>query len=109
MRAMKPRTRARRICLLLPLLAAAGCATNPASLHESLLTLDTHLDTPALFEIQGWDFTRRHRVEEDGSQIDLPRMIDGGLDGGFFATYIPQGPLTAEGRAAARRAAQVRL
>jgi len=93
----------------LVLLALAGCATNPGRLHERVLTLDTHLDTPALFEIQGWDFMQRHRVEDDGSQIDLPRMIEGGLDGGFFATYIPQGPLTAEGRAAAFAAANTRL
>jgi membrane dipeptidase len=36
-------------------------------------------------------------------------MIEGGLDGGFWATYIPQGPLTPEGRAAARDAALRRL
>lgn len=94
---------------LLALIAASGCAPDPSRLHEKLLTLDTHLDTPALFGIEGWDFTERHAVDEDGSQIDLPRMIDGGLDGGFFVTYIPQGELTAEGRAAARTAAHKRL
>ena len=26
-------------------------------------------------------------------------MVEGGLDGGFFAIYTPQGPLTPEGRA----------
>lgn len=78
-------------------------------IHESLLTLDTHLDTPALFEIEGWKITDRHSVTTDGSQIDLPRMKVGGLDGGFWATYIPQGPLTPEGRAAARDAALARL
>ncbi|MDP1068866.1 membrane dipeptidase, partial [Klebsiella pneumoniae] len=35
----------------------------------------------------------------DGSQVDLPRMREGGLDGGFFAVYTPQGPRTEEGRA----------
>lgn len=105
---MKPFERMRLPYLLL-VMAAAGCATNPAQVHQRALTLDTHLDTPALFEIQGWDFTQRHRVEDDGSQIDLPRMVEGGLDGGFFATYIPQGPLTPEGRAAAYAAANRRL
>lgn len=95
--------------VLLPLLLAIGCATDPARVHERALTLDTHLDTPALFEIQGWDFMQRHRYEDDGSQIDLPRMLEGGLDGGFFVTYIPQGPLTPEGRAAAYAAANNRL
>ena len=36
-------------------------------------------------------------------------MLEGGLDGGFFAVYIPQGPLTDAGRVAARKAAHKRL
>ncbi len=79
------------------------------TLHESLLTLDTHLDTPSWFGVSGWNILDHHDVKIDGSQIDLPRMKAGGLDGGFWATYIPQGPLTADGRAAARDAALLRL
>lgn len=78
-------------------------------IHESLLTLDTHLDTPMLFSVTGWDIAKAHDVAKDGSQVDLPRMKQGGLDGGFWATYIPQGPLTPQGRAAARDAALVRV
>ncbi len=91
------------------LLGLAACATQRGDLHERLLTLDTHLDTPAFFGVEGWDFGDRHRVEDDGSQLDIPRMVEGGLDGGFFVTYIPQGPLTDEGRAAAHAAAHRRL
>jgi membrane dipeptidase len=91
-------------------LAGAGpIDPGAAALHRSLLTLDTHLDTPALFGVAGWDMQSRHRVEVDGSQLDYPRMVAGGLTGGFFATYIPQGPLTDAGRAAARDAALLRL
>ncbi|HEV7632579.1 MAG TPA: dipeptidase [Steroidobacteraceae bacterium] len=79
------------------------------ALHESLLTLDSHLDSPMLFGVPGWDILDRHSVANDGSQLDYPRMVDGGLDGGFFATYIPQGPLTDLGRANARDAALLRL
>jgi membrane dipeptidase len=86
-----------------------GCASDPARIHQSLLTLDTHLDVPMLFAVPGWDITARHSVLRDGSQVDLPRMIDGGLDGGFFAIYIPQGPLTPEGRAAAHAAGLQRM
>ncbi|MEO8306463.1 MAG: dipeptidase [Pseudomonadota bacterium] len=86
-----------------------GCASNPGRVHESLLTLDTHLDAPMLFSVQGWDITQRHSVQRDGSQVDLPRMIEGGLDGGFWAIYIPQGPLTTEGRASARAAGLRRM
>jgi membrane dipeptidase len=94
---------------LLVLLILGACAKQAPDLHQRLLTLDTHLDTPANFGLAGWDFGERHRVEDDGSQLDIPRMIEGGLDGGFFVTYIPQGPLTEEGREAARLAAHARL
>lgn len=77
-------------------------------LHEQLLVLDTHLDTPEFFEHPGWDFARWHDRAFDGSQIDIPRMEQGGLDGGFFVIYTPQGPLTPEGYAAARNAALTR-
>jgi membrane dipeptidase len=90
-------------------LLLGGCATSVRSVHESLLTLDTHLDVPMLFAVPGWNITDRHSVNGDGSQVDLPRMIEGGLDGGFWVTYIPQGPLTPEGRAAARDAALRRV
>jgi membrane dipeptidase len=39
---------------------------------------------------------KRHSFETDLSQVDYPRMVEGGLDGGFFAIYTPQGPLTDE-------------
>lgn len=91
----------------LALCAAASAAAQ--SVHERLLTLDSHLDTPALLGIADWSILERHDVRLDGSQIDLPRMIDGGLDGGLFVTYVPQGPRTPEGRAAARDAALLRV
>jgi membrane dipeptidase len=78
------------------------------AIHERLIVLDTHLDTPAHLVWNGWSIVDRHRVEDDGSQIDLPRMIAGGLDGGFFAIYTPQGPVTPEGDIAARDAGLLR-
>jgi membrane dipeptidase len=103
--------------LLLALLlcgAAPALAAPPAvdratmQLHQRLLTLDTHLDTPASFARPGWDFGTRHRLDSDFSQVDLPRMKIGGLDGGFFVIYTPQGPRTPEGLIAARDAAWYR-
>ncbi len=32
------------------------------ALHEQLLTLDTHLDTPAVLSVVGWYVLDRHRV-----------------------------------------------
>jgi membrane dipeptidase len=87
-------------------LGLTACATPSAqTVHERLLTLDTHLDTPALLGRSGWRIQDRHEPEHDYSQVDLPRMIAGGLDGGFFVIYTPQGPRTPEGNAAALAAA----
>lgn len=86
---------------LLPLLAHADTAVSPATLalHQRLLVLDSHLDTPLTLTRPGWNILERHDYRQDGSQVDLPRMREGGLDGGFFAVYTPQGPRTEEGRA----------
>lgn len=81
---------------------AADTATTPETeemsdlraFHESLLVLDSHLDTPALLVQPGFDITQRYSTDEDYSQVDLPRMKEGGLDGGFWVIYSPQGPLT---------------
>jgi membrane dipeptidase len=63
------------------------------AIHERAVTLDSHLDTPASLEIAGWRIGDRHDHEVDLTQVDLPRMKTGGLDGGFWAIYTPQGPL----------------
>jgi membrane dipeptidase len=99
-----------------PSLAAAQVAKSAAprispaarAVHDGAIVLDTHFDTPALFSRPGWDIADRHAVTVDGSQVDLPRMADGGVDGGFFAIYTPQGPRTKAGDDAARAAALVR-
>ncbi len=86
---------------LLPLLANAQTTVSPntLALHQRLLVLDSHLDTPLTLTRPGWNIVERHDYRQDGSQVDLPRMREGGLDGGFFAVYTPQGPRTEEGRA----------
>jgi membrane dipeptidase len=76
--------------------------------HQRMMVIDTHLDTPVYFEVGGWDFAQPHRYAEDNSQVDLPRMDAGGLDGGFFVIYTSQGSLTPEGYAGARDAALMR-
>ena len=72
------------------------------TLHDAFLTLDTHLDTPEHFSRPGWSMLDRHSVADDLTQVDLPRMKAGGLDGGFFVIYTSQGDLTAEGYRFAR-------
>jgi membrane dipeptidase len=112
------RQKSRMRILILPalalLLAIPASAQQPRvsgadrRAHERMLVLDTHLDIPDRFDDGRWDFSQEHRYAEDGSQVDLPRMRAGGLDGGFFVIYTAQGPLTAAGYAEARDAALVR-
>jgi membrane dipeptidase len=85
----------KKTALLLVLAAGFARAEEP-------LRLDTHLDSPIHFGRAGWDIMKRHTYHDDMSQVDYPRMVEGGLDGGFFVLYTPQGPLTAEGYASAR-------
>ncbi len=73
-----------------------------ARLHERIITLDSHLDTPASLDLPGWSIDTEHDVHADFTQVDLPRMKKGGLDGGFWAIYTPQGPLTVEAYRKAR-------
>lgn len=89
--------------LLLPLGSVIAAPDAPAdgvtpealALQAQMVTLDTHLDTPASFDRPGWSIMDRHDVHGDYTQVDLPRMKQGELDGGFWAIYTPQGPLDA--------------
>jgi membrane dipeptidase len=62
------------------------------AIHERVMTLDTHND------IDPGNFTDERNYTQDlGNQVNLPKMIKGGLDASFFIVYVGQGPLTAEG------------
>ena len=90
---------------LLPLTAQAEAPVvtkQVYQLHQKLLTLDSHLDTPASLDLPGWSIEDGHEVHGDYTQVDLPRMKKGGLDGGFWAIYTGQGPVTVEGFRKAR-------
>ena len=106
-----------RVCLLagaalialLPTVASAQAVPKKVyQLHQKMLTLDSHLDTPASLDLPGWSIEEEHDVHGDYTQVDLPRMKKGGLDGGFWAIYTPQGPLTVEGFRKARDFALLR-
>lgn len=89
----------KRLALLLSL-AITGAHADSRALHERLLVLDSHMDTPRQLSRPGWSILQRHGPE-DLSQVDLPRMREGGLDGGFWAVYTPQGSLDEAGMARA--------
>lgn len=74
---------------------AASCITTEEQLvkradkiHSSILTVDTHCDTPMEFSDGGFDLGVRHT---EGC-VDFPRMAEGGLHAEFFAVFIGQGP-----------------
>jgi microsomal dipeptidase-like Zn-dependent dipeptidase/gamma-glutamyl-gamma-aminobutyrate hydrolase PuuD len=53
-------------------------------LHERILTIDSHTDTPMIFE--SFDLGRR-----EGGKVNLPLMEEGRLDAVFMVAYLPQG------------------
>ena len=102
--------------LLLACAASAQAGTGPTAISEKAraiqakaINLDTHLDTPALFARPGWKIADRHTYKEDGSQIDYPRMVEGGLDGGFWVIFTGQGDRDEAGNLKARDAGLKRL
>lgn len=84
----------------------AGCSStdevDPALLakakeiHENVITLDTHVD------INTQNFTaERNYTQRLNTQVDLPKMNEGGLDVAFLIVYTGQDTLSEEGYAKA--------
>ena len=62
------------------------------AIHDKVIALDTHND------ISPTDFTaERNYTQRLDTQVNLPKMVDGGLDASFFVVYVGQGLLTPEG------------
>ncbi len=55
------------------------------TLHQHIITLDTHCDTPMFFA-DGADFRQR----DPRIKVDLDKMLDGGLDAATMVAYLPQ-------------------
>ncbi len=68
------------------------------AIHDRVITLDTHVDiNPAQFTLQHPNYADRL-----STQVNLPKMEQGGLDAVFFSIYVGQGEQTAEGFARAK-------
>ena len=88
-------------------LPAAAQTDDPAlvararAIHERVLTLDTHADiNPANFTPE------RNYTQRLATQVNLPKMEEGGLDAAFFIVYVGQrNDFTPEGYARAHEAA----
>jgi membrane dipeptidase len=73
---------------------------NARAIHERVMTIDTHIDFDPAHFTAACNYTRRLVT-----QVNLPKMRDGGLDVAFFVVQVPQGPLTPAGYADAYRQA----
>ena len=72
--------------------ADAALIQKARAIHERVIALDTHAD------INPDNFTRqKNYTQRLDTQVNLPKMNDGGLDAAFFIVYVGQGPLTPEG------------
>ncbi len=72
--------------------ADAALVARARAIHERVITLDTHVD------INPDNFTRqKNYTQRLETQVNLPKMVEGGLDASFFIVYVGQGPLTTEG------------
>jgi membrane dipeptidase len=56
------------------------------AIHERVMTLDTHVDiSPNNFRMDGPNYANRL-----GTQVDLEKMVEGGLDAVFLIAYVGQ-------------------
>ncbi len=70
----------------------ATLVSRARAIHERVIALDTHDD------INPANFTKeRNYTQRLDTQVNLPKMVEGGLDAAFFIVYVGQGPLTPEG------------
>ncbi len=86
------------------LTAEAALYSKARGVHSRIVSIDTHCDTPMWFD---HDIHFDHR--EASILVDLHKMEAGCLDASVMVAYIPQGPLTPEGYAAAAALAESRL
>lgn len=61
-------------------------------IHSHVITLDTHNDIETSNFTPDCNYTMRLTT-----QVNLPKMVEGGMDVSFMIVYVGQGPLTPEG------------
>jgi membrane dipeptidase len=70
----------------------AALIAKARAIHDRVLKLDTHNDIePANFTPE-CNYTMRLTT-----QVNIPKMVEGGMDVSFMIVYVGQGPLTPEG------------
>ena len=81
--------------------------TRALEIHNRVLTVDTHADTPLRMIEPGFDMAERHDPNETGSKVDYPRMKEGGLDAIFFAAFVAQDIRDDDGNTRAKALCQI--
>lgn len=71
------------------------------SLHQQIVTLDSHADTPLNLMDGTLDLSVWNDAKTSYTKYDYPRMTAGGLDAAFFAVFVGQGQRTEEGNSKA--------
>lgn len=66
-------------------IAEVADAVTPETVHQNIITLDTHVDIPLNYMTAEMD----PGIDTD-AQVDLGKMEVGGLDAAFFIIYSPQ-------------------
>ncbi|MFO8174941.1 MAG: dipeptidase [Longimicrobiales bacterium] len=102
------------LLLILPLLFACGpeggdealqlteaeIVAHARVIHEEAITIDTHNDI-----LGNWGTEEINPCTGTEMRVDIPKMVEGGLDMTFPAVYVGQGPRTPEGHQAVKEAA----
>ncbi len=70
----------------------AALVARAHAIHDRVITLDTHNDIEPRNFTPACNYTMRLTT-----QVNLPKMVEGGLDVSFMIVYVGQGPLTPEG------------
>src|ERR1700674_4647120 len=73
------------------LLLCAACAsqkptaaTQDMQFHQDAVVVDTHAETIEAMFYENYDLLARHAYRH----LDLPRMVEGGLDAEFFSVFV---------------------
>ncbi|HWF10614.1 MAG TPA: membrane dipeptidase, partial [Bryobacteraceae bacterium] len=70
----------------------AALIARAKEIHSRIITLDTHNDIDAANFTADCNYKMRL-----STQVNLPKMVEGGMDVSFMIAYVGQGPLTPEG------------
>ena len=70
----------------------AALLARAKAIHSRVITLDTHNDFDPSNFTPSCNYTMRL-----STQVNLPKMVEGGMDVSFLIVYVGQGPLTAAG------------